>query len=272
MVAGGLNPEWFKGMQTEILKNLAQRHNWPAYGGDEGVLQNLMRNETVKRQMEHYAALQQALQDIPRPPEYSLPPGIISSIQNAAGLLYSPEFQARLQEALQASEMAEQRFGSDGLTAAQQIAAHRLAAGPGLERGAERILNGYGDEILDEATAIASSPEARQTIERADKDALIELAQQQADQDSGAFGGEVRAGLDVETVVASVEISSEEDLRALEYFAFQLVRVLIVVVSAAVLSTGDAESLLEQASLALSGTLALLDCIKAARAKKTANG
>ena len=90
MGAGGLDPKWFKGMQTEILKNLAQRHNWPAYGGDEGILQNLMRNETVKRQMEHYAALQQALQDIPRPPEFSLQPGVISSIQNAAVLLNSP--------------------------------------------------------------------------------------------------------------------------------------------------------------------------------------
>lgn len=167
-------------------------------------------------------------------------------------------------------EVAEQRFGPDGLAAAEQIAAHRLAAGPGLERGAERILNGRADEILDEAAEIASSPEARQAIEQADKAALLELAQLEAEQDSKTFGGEVRAGLDVETVVASGGTLSEEDLQALLYLTIQLVRVLVAVVAVAAVSTEPPE--VDAATVILGGLLAFLECIKETRAKRTANG
>lgn len=268
MFPGGLDPEFIRSMQERaaVFQDIAQR-NWPVY---ESAMQRLVQSGALKRQEGHYAALQQALKNMPPSPAFSLPQGVANSLQSAMGILNSPGFLDRLEAARQASEVAEQRYGPDGLAAAQQIAAQRLAAGPGLERGAERILNGRADEILEEAAAIASSPEARQTIERADKDALLELAQQEAKQDSRAFGGEVRTGLDVETVVASVGNLSEEDLQALEYFALQLVRVLIFVVAAAVVSTGALD--VETAAGALSGVYSILECIKAARAKKNEKG
>lgn len=252
--------------QAEMFRDIAERSR-PL---SERAVQNLMQTEAFKRQAGHYAVLQQALQTVQPSTSFSLPPDIMRSLQNAMEVLNSPGVLNRLELARQASEMAEQRFGQDGLAAAQQIAASRLATGPGLERGAERILNGRADEILDEAVTIASSPEALQTIERADKDALVELAQQEAEQDSGAFGGEVRAGLDHETVVASIGSLSKEDLQALEYFALQLVRVLLIVTAAAaVVTTGGLDP--QTAEIALGGLLVLLDCIRATRANKNAN-
>ncbi|MDQ3968416.1 MAG: hypothetical protein M3275_08490 [Thermoproteota archaeon] len=166
----------FKNLQAQAqeVKNIAQRAG-PVF---EGVVQNLMRDEGFKRQMGYYAAVQQALQHIPRLPEFSLQPGLISSIQNAVVLLYSPEFQRSLKEALQASEMAAQRFGTEGLIAAQLLAAQRLAAGSGLEQAAERIRSGQADEMLNEAAALAARPEVRKTIESADKDEILRLAEE----------------------------------------------------------------------------------------------
>lgn len=281
MFPGGLDPNLVRVMQERagMLEKTAERI-WPVY---DSVTQNLKKAGAFEHQEGHYAALQRALLKTPPSPAVSLPPGVMSSLQNSMGFLNSPGVLDRLKVAIQASEMTEQRFGPDGLAAAEQIAAHRLAAGPGLERGAERILNGRADEILDEAAAIASSPEARQTIEQADKDALLELAQLEAEQDSKTFGGEVlggevRAGLDVETVVASVGTLSEEELQVLEYYTIQLMRVLLSVVAAAVAGAWavgaeqTTQDLLGKAMSALSGVYALQECAKAARAERSTNG
>ena len=180
MFPGGLNPEWFKNIhaQAEVVKNIAQRAG-PVY---EGVVQNLMRDEAFKRQMGHYAALQQALQNTPRLPEFLLQPRVVSSFENAVGLLNAPEFQRSLKEALQTSEMAAQRLGTDGLIAAHQLAAQLGAEGPGLVQAVSRIQSGQADELLSESAALAARPEVRETIENADKDEILQLAEERGGQ------------------------------------------------------------------------------------------
>lgn len=165
----------------EVWRDVAQRA-LPVY---ESVMQNLVQSGALRRQEEHYAALQQALQNIP-----PISPEVMRSWQAATETLNSPRFLDRLERARQVGEIAAQRFGPDGVAAAQQLAAQRLVAGPDLEQAAERIRGGEVNDLLNEAADLAASPEVRETIEQAEKDEILRFAEEWTDREAPTDAGE----------------------------------------------------------------------------------
>jgi len=207
MSSGGLDPEWFKNLQAqdEAIKNSMQR----AADVYEGVVQNLTQVEAFKRQIGLYAAQQQALQNTPWPPEFSVQPEVIrSAIETAADILKSPEFQTNLQEALETGAIAAQRFGTEGLIAAHELARQRLVAGPGLEQAVSRIQSGQADELLSEAAELAARPEVRETIENADREELLRRAET-----TDVAELDLEAAAHIEEVGEYARLSKEEVLK-----------------------------------------------------------
>lgn len=97
----------------------------------------------------------------------------------AARYFNSKEFQSHRDAMLQASQVAQQRLGVQGLAAAGRIAARSIAVNRTQEQAVERIQAGHAAELLGEATHLASNPAVRETVERADPDALVRLDEQQ---------------------------------------------------------------------------------------------
>lgn len=185
--------------------------------------------------------------------------------------LNSPDVRSSLEAIRRANELAETRFGSEGFAAAQRILASRVAPDPsfsvGFERAERKIREGRADEVIEEAAAVASGENTRLTLEQADKDALLDAARQQpeaAEAEAPAF--EIRAGVDVETVIALAELS-EAELDALEYCAGQIIRVLLLAVTVGVVVASPDPSW-TQASGALGAMMAFWGFVNAARARK----
>ena len=169
-----------------------------------------------------------------------------------------------------ANELAEARFGSGGMDAALRIVGPRLEPDPsfaeGFERAEEKIREGRANEVLDEAAAVVSSEETRRTLESADEEALFDAARRQAVAEDEAPALEIRAGVDVETVIALAYLSDEE-LDAVLYCAGQTIKVLVFAVSAALVVASPPLSL-AQASYTLGAAMALWAVVDAARARK----
>lgn len=254
------------GMDSERLRQLQD------LARKAGEFEGIWQNENLGRQVQEAARLHaQWLQSGGRIPE-PLPPGVMRSIQTVRELLGSPGFQKNVEEVRRVTKLADRRFGSEGFEAARQIAQRYLAANDSLEAGfkraTERIRDGYADEVLGEAITLASSPEAQRTIEQADRNALFGLlAEEQKEQGDETPGIEIRAGVDVETVIALAELTDEER-QVLQYWAGQALRVLIFVVSSAQVSTDPAIAL-EQASWALAAAAAIYDYVRAANEAKS---
>lgn len=265
MFPGGMSPE-----QRRLLeeRTKAARHLEPHFrSAQEGLMQNQNAIRLAQESAEKQAERLRAGARIP----LALSAETMVSLRSAEAMLNSLGFRGRVEEVRRANDLAYRRFGSEGVKASQQIAARYLeenrAFEEGFERAAERIQDGHADEILSEAAALASSPEAYQAMERADKDMLLRLAQQQAEQSGEDPETTIQAGVDVETVIASAKPLTKEEYLTLEYYALQLARILFVLVSAAAVIS--ASVLLAQASLALGGVIAVLEVLKATREKES---
>ena len=101
------------------------------------------------------------------------------AVLEATRYLNSEEFRAQRAAILQANEVAQQRLGTQGLAAAERIAALRTAADGSQQRAAELIRSGQGTRILEEASDLAASPQVRETLKRADYEALVRLDEEQ---------------------------------------------------------------------------------------------
>ncbi len=186
--------------------------------------------------------------------------------------LNSPDVQRSLEAVRRANELAETRFGTEGFAAATRILASRVAPDPsfsvGFERAERKIREGRADEVLEEAAAVVSGEDTRLTLEQADKDALLDAARQQPEAETDApVVLEIRAGVDVETVIAELANLSKEEFDALEYYAGQLIKVLTFAVSVAVVVASPHLSL-TQASATLGSAMAFWGLVSAARARK----
>lgn len=209
MFPRGLDPEFIRSMQERaaVFQDIAQR-NWPMY---ESAMQKLVQSGALQREAGHYAALQQMLQNIS-----PISPEVMQAWQATTEMLNSPGFVERLARARQVGEIAAQRFGADGLAAAQQLAWQRLAAGPGLEQAAERIQNGHAAELLSEAASLAASPEVRETIEKTDKDEILRLAEEWRNQEAGPIAGEPDIEAGAQSEVLEDYITKEELLELID--------------------------------------------------------
>lgn len=91
----------------------------------------------------------------------------------------SGKFQSQRDAILQANQLARQRLGSEGLAAAGRVSARRTATDSSQQRGAERLKSGEASLIIEEAAELAASPEVRETIENADREAILRLDEEQ---------------------------------------------------------------------------------------------
>jgi hypothetical protein len=130
------------------------------------------------------------------------------------------------------------------LAASQRIAARRSSESPAdLERAAERIRGGRADEVLEEAAELAASPEVRQEIERADKGAILQLAEERENQVSASPGEPaVESETDAGAETGYPELS-KEDLLELHDVALSLLLILGAALSAALLASTPLVSL-----------------------------
>lgn len=268
MFPGGLDPEQIKRLQ-ELAKTGRdlERYHRSAHEG-------LLRDEEFMRQARESAERQaerlRATGGFPPTP----PPGLMRSLQAAREMLASPGFQSRAEEARRALELANTRLGAEGFEAAQRIAARYLAANRGTvearyTRATEKIREGRADEILEEAVATASSPEVKQAVEQVDRNALLEMQEEpQEEQGSETAEVEIRAGVDVETVMAMNGWFTDEELDALLGGAGPLIRLLQIIVAALQLAHDPTGKLLDLAEERLAGVQALHDSAKAAREAK----
>ena len=227
----------------------------------------IMQHTDIRRHMANIARLheerERALRGVPSEE-------ISRRLATAGRVLDSPGVQSALEAARRASELAETQFGSEGLDAAQRIFASRVAPDPtftaGFERAERKIREGRADEVLEEAAAVAFGEDARLTLERADKDALVDAARRQPEAEAEAPAFEIRAGVDVETVIALAELS-EAELDAVEYCVGQIIRVLLLAVTVGVVVASPDPSW-TQASGALGAMMAFWGVVNAARARK----
>lgn len=103
-------------------------------------------------------------------------------LEEVARYLNSREFRSQRDAILQTNQLAQQRFGSEGLAAAGRVSARRTATDGSQQRGAERIRSGQAFSIIEEASELAASPEIRETIERADPEAVLRLDQEEREE------------------------------------------------------------------------------------------
>jgi len=194
-------------------------------------------------------------------------PSARRSLAASINLLNSPGFQNQMRIVQRTAETLQERLGINGVAAAQDLVPGYLGTSSDFqaefERAEEKIREGRADEILEEAAAVASKPEVLETVEGADKDTLIEAAERQANQGRLDFKGEARVGTNAETEIASTEVT-EEAFAAVEYYALQLLRVLTVAVSVAVLAASSTVGL-TQLGAAVAGLYALVEFLSAAR-------
>jgi len=143
-----------------------------------------------------------------------------------------------------ANEAADRSLGADGLAASQGIASRRASeSSADLERTVERVRNGEADKVLQEAAELAASPEVRQEIERADKDAILALAQEQEDQGPPSATEPVpESQTDFEMEAEYAEVS-KQDLLELHDVALRLLFVLGAAFSAALVVASPLVSL-----------------------------
>lgn len=133
-------------------------------------------------------------------------------------------------------------------------------------RATERIRDGHADEVLSEAVALASSPEAKEAIEQVDRNALLGL---QAEQGDEAPRIEIWAGVDVETVMERNELPSGEELvDVLLYPAVPVIRVLQTIVAALQFTHDPKGKLLDLAEEHLAAMQAFVESVEAARVGK----
>lgn len=215
---GGLDPE-----RAGRLKDILRR----SMSASEIAMQSLMQSEDFQRQAGRNAALQQLFQNMP--PTSS---GMAQSYQAATELISSPGYLDRLERVRQAVEIAQQRLGSGGLAAAQEIAAQHLVAGPELEQAAERIRGGHADELLNQAANLATSPEVREAIKNTDVFEISRVAEELRDQGTttDVSEPEVEAGAHSE---ALDDHTSEENLRKLIDTALMISTVIEAALAAA---------------------------------------
>lgn len=260
---GGIDPAQWRVLQehAQRAKQLEEYYR--------PVFENLAQSESTRRAIENAVRIQaqhnRALQTMPSP-------AVRRSLETVARTLNSPQFRSQFETIRRTVERAQSRLGDDGLGAAEYIAPSYLESSPDFEAGVERavgkIRDGNAEEVLSEAAALAASPAVLEAVEQADKDILLGAAEQQAseaiEQRNELFGAEgVRAGIDVETVIASVHLS-EEERQAMIYYAQQLVRFLLIVAS--LVAVGSSSALgVGQVLIALGGVAALLGMIGAAQ-------
>lgn len=257
MFPGGVNPNVIRQMQERV--DLAGRYY-------EGVGEIMRRNE-ISRHMPDFAWMDKYRERVVR--ETSL-----DEIARSLAAIETPHNFAGIQSSLEAlnraSELADTRFGSEGLEAARRIFGSRVAPDPtfaaGFERAEKKIREGRAVEVLEEAAALVSGEDTRLTLEQADKDALLDAARLQPEPEDEVPALEIQAGVDIETVIELAELS-EEDLDAREYYVGQIIKVLFFVVSVALVVANPHLSL-TQASGALGSIMALWGIVNAARAKK----
>lgn len=258
MFPGGVNPDDIRRMQEQM--DMASRY----YETVGEIMQRTDIRNHVADAARLYEERERALRGVPLEE-------ISRRLATVGQTLNSPGVQSSLEAMRRANELAETRFGTEGLAAAQRILASRVAPDPsfvtGFERAERKIREGHADEVLEEAVAVVSGEDTRLTLEQADKDALLDAARQQPEGETEAPVLEIRAGVDVETVVAELANLSNEEFDALEYYAGQLIKVLSFAVSAAVVVASPYLSL-AQASATLGGAMAFWGLVSAARARK----
>lgn len=119
------------------------------------------------------------------------------ALSEAARYFGSDAFRSQREAVERAVGLARARLGPEGLATAGRVAGRRASDGSGSRRAAERIEAGEAEALLEEAAELATSPEVRGLIERADLEALVRLDEQQAEAKNE--GGEQRATETIET-------------------------------------------------------------------------
>lgn len=195
------------------------------------------------------------------------------SLRSVMRTLNSPGFRAQMEGVIRAAQAAQNRLGADGILAAQYAAPSGIVTRPSFRSGYEgatgRIGEGRADEVLEEAAELAASPEILETVENADKEKLVEAAGERAAQEDVPLQrGAVRAGIDVESVIAAAEWTDAE-LEAMWYYAQQVLRVLVVAASVVYVGAGAGSAPgLDDILTALGGAGAVLSFIEALRERR----
>jgi hypothetical protein len=101
-------------------------------------------------------------------------------ISEAARFFDSDYFRSQSAALVRAVGLARTRLGPEGLATAGRVAGRRASESPGAGQAAARIEGGEAETLLEEAAELATSPEVRELIERADVEALVRLDEQQA--------------------------------------------------------------------------------------------
>ncbi len=265
MFPGGPNPEqleWLQ-QQAKIMQDLE-----PFY---RSAHEGLMHNEKAMRQARESAGKQA---------EWFRAGGHVPSISSAEASRLRLSAEAVLNSAgsrrfidaiRQASELSEQRLGTDGLAAAWRIAGRRTASSRSFETGLrlaeERIASGRADQVLGEALELAASQKVREAVRQADADEFVRAARGLEEPlTEGVESTDADDGPEAEADFPASEHPRERLLEA-RYYAFQSMRVIIVCLTTAVVASSsevDVEALLS----AIGGLYVFLEFVDAALSKE----
>lgn len=244
MYPGGIDPKMWRMLQ-EHAKRAAEINRYRELMSPEKRRLAQEHFERAKQVEEYYGPILERVrvrEDFGRmgqdPTRYSaegnrlprgISPSVMSSIENATRFLNSPSFKNYMERVRQANRLAETKFGSKGIAAAQRIAARQIQAqfDDVAEHTAERIQNGQADEVLKEAAELAASPEVRELIEQADESTVQQLLEETEEQNTGLLEEDLSfeedLGFGTEETYPG---ASKEELLKMHDSAIQILRVL----------------------------------------------
>ncbi len=196
--------------QMKMYQELARNAERSLPSPDQ--LESMRRQAQMAQEMLNDPALQQSLSQAHR--LFEQHNDVIAQMPNeatrkqleqAARYFNSKEFQSQREAILQSSQLARERFGSEGLAAAGRISARRTATDGSQQRGAERVRAGQAASIIEEAAELAASPQVRETIEHADPETVLQL-----DEEERVEGSTPDAGVVVDPDIAGTNLTESE--------------------------------------------------------------
>lgn len=220
------------------------------------IVKNIMQNPGVQTSM------QRAIANIMRNPAVLESMNTVSqrALSSASQALNSAAYRAYTAQLQRTNELIANRFSEQILSGVSRAVLSQLRSPDIYQPALERIRRGEADQLLREATELATSPEIQETIERADEQDLESFIREtethtQAD-------GEQTFELDIDAADIQATGLSEEDIKRLRNQILLRLRVLLVAFTAGMLFGNVA---LAPIVTALGGLIALLEIIEQMR-------
>lgn len=216
--------------ETKILRNLEKQL---------GPIRKMVSNPAFRQAMEASRIVAERDRALAQIPDMTTQRALIE----AAKFFDSTAFRAQRDTLLQVQQVAQQRLGTEGLAAAQRIATRHSGSEEDYEQVIERMRSGEAVELLNEATRLASSQEVRETIESADKEALVRLDEEEAAEQGKVSANSTDFITELELYEDKHPEISKEQLLEMHHQALRLFLVLNAAVAAALVVVNPALSL-----------------------------